>query len=1133
MAPYEAPHAEPRPPTPGWLRAHFDPLPFPARRAALAPYGRALTPDAYAALHAALDAGDPGERHTALFLAVARRDIDTVSAALADPLLRRRALSAAVRLPLHEQALTALALHETGAVRHDTYRVLRAGRRTALADTLVRRVHERHGPRDAALLLPACSPRTAALWLRAVEPPAGVLNSLARTAPGAVAAWLADAHDAHSGQERRRDAAMHRTLATAVAERDARAGLMLLRRTPGLITERAAVALLRHPSRVLRILRTAPPVPGGEPYVLKFTPGPLPPSVRRAVRALPPGELAELVRLCRAAPLGRRGWGPVPVAPDALLQLLPDDARRRAVEERTRGELGRRTTASHLAAVAALRPEDRTAALAPLIDRLRHNGWSFRRAAAGLPLAFAEPVLREQAADHRLHVRLTAWPALLAAAEFDGDPQEYARIAASCARAWHDQNDVRRSVLARLAEAPPHLLAAVGEHVLRDGVMTAVQSRDSTAATLAAAERWLRRTAHSAGARGDGPRAAFAARLLCEVIADTRRKGPREPLRVDARTARSVWSSLAAGEEPDPATLTAIGELLAPHLPELPALEALMRRTAEQHFDPDVASRAAAVWTGPAATRERRCAELVRLDPSFAAVPQVLRTLATRRTDLLDDVLAAAARDGLRGRLRPRATPWAPPVRPGDTGRWLPRQRREWSAHLAAVAADARAPLRERTDAAALVTDPDELTALAESAPQPVAAAAIGALGRLDAHGATGAVTADLLATVLRHAGTGGVRGRAAMAAVRRLLDAVPDGAAVGLLAALLRNPAHSVGTRKEAARVLGSLSGTAAADALVAAWDEPAQHRDVRVVVAPFLLSAIGRAGIAERLSSHMRTPAVREAVLGSRAPGPSRGDRAAYTAFLTGLLKDGDDDTLVAVCRALTTRLGPEGTEGPMDAVRLLAELFVDPARTREVWHEAARQLVHVSADPRALPVIAAVFRTLLPRARSNDTEPRAGALRRLDALAEQLGRQQHAGRGAVTDAAVDALEEAGLLRQAVGLALEAALGAVRRGETEPARWERLLELIGERPERLSLAGSFHLETGDSVVEAALAASRLLRGHGTGAAGRLALALVCAAGRATRWRDPWPGELAALREHPDTDTSLEALLADPGNTR
>ncbi|WP_189718877.1 hypothetical protein, partial [Streptomyces chryseus] len=906
-------------------------------------------------------------------------------------------------------------------------------------------------------MLTACSARTAATWLPRLEPLAGVLTSLARTAPAAVAARLADGYAAHTGPERQRHVRIHLPIATTVAERDAHAGLSLLREAPGLIGARAAVALLRHPAGVLGVLRAAPPEPDGTPRTLRFTPGRLPPSVRRAVLALPLRDRTELVRHCHAAAPLRRHGGPGQVSPDALLQLLPPDARRRAVEERTASTCTCRTFLSDLAAVAALRPDDRAAFLAPWADQPRRSGRTVRRAAAGLPLAVAEPILREQTANHRLHLRLFAWPALLASAELDGDPQEYARIAASCERAWHDRDEVRHGALAQLAEAPPHLLAAVEDRVLRDAVMTAVQSRDSTGPTLAAAERWLRRTAGSAASRGDDRRAAFAARLLCHVLADPRRKGPRTPLRVDARTARSVWSSVAAGERTLPGTLVSLAELLAPHLPHLPALEAQMRRTAEEHDDPEVASRAAAVWIGPPATRERRCAELVRLDPSFAAVPEVLRTLATRRTDLLDDVLRAAARDGLHGRVRPGAKPWAPRLRPADTGRWLPRQRRQWAAYLASVASDEQVPLRERADAAALVGSPEELIALAGSAPHPVAAAALGSLGTFCA---AGPVTAELLETLLRHAGTGGVRGRAAMTAVRRLLDAVPDGHAVPLLAPLVRNPANPVGTRKEAARALGALTGTAVLEALLAAWDEPAQHRDVRAVIAPILTRAVDRAEVADRLSAAMREPAVREAVLGRRAPTVPPGNRAAYTAFLVGLLRDGDDDTVVDACRALPAQAGPEGAP---DLARRLAEIAVDPARACKVWNEAVRQLVSLPLTPDTPPLMASAFRTLLHRAGSDDTEIRADALRRLDACAETLAaRQDDADLRAVTDSAIDALVTAGLLRRAVALAQEAALCAIRRADAAPALWDRLLELIGKRPERLLPNGSLHLEAG-----------------------------------------------------------------------
>ncbi|MFF1697609.1 hypothetical protein ACFVXC_29000 [Streptomyces sp. NPDC058257] len=124
MAAYEAsqtppsqPQPTPAPRTSAWLRAHFDLLPFPARMGALARYARALPADAYGTLRDALAAGTPDERHTGLLLAVTRRDLATAAEALTDPLLRRRALSAAIRLPIPDAAPEQLSLSDIGAER--------------------------------------------------------------------------------------------------------------------------------------------------------------------------------------------------------------------------------------------------------------------------------------------------------------------------------------------------------------------------------------------------------------------------------------------------------------------------------------------------------------------------------------------------------------------------------------------------------------------------------------------------------------------------------------------------------------------------------------------------------------------------------------------------------------------------------------------------------------------------------------------------------------------------------------------------------------------------------------------------------------------------------------------------------
>ncbi|MFC0844645.1 hypothetical protein ACFH04_13145 [Streptomyces noboritoensis] len=1143
----------PQPLTPEWISTHFDSLPFPARMPALARYARTLAPDAYATLHRALDAGDQDERHTGLFLAVARRDLNAVAAALDDPVLRRRALAAAIRLPVPEDPLAALALSDIRAVRHSAYRVLRLSGRRGLADRLLPEVYERHGAQEAARLLIACSPGTVARWLPRTDVPPGVLSTLARTAPAAVAALLIKEYGERAdGPYAYRYAQGRKLVATVVAERDPAAGLALLRDAPRLIGERAAVALLRHPAElldVLRGLRALPPVPLGEdagPFELTVPAGPLARATVAALRALPEPDLVELATRCRATGGHLRAPGRQEVAADPLLALLPPAERRRLVAERAGGE-GHRVP---LAALAALEPADRAEFSDARLERWKQRPVHLIAVAVGLPLADAEPILREQASHHRIHQRVFAWPALLACAELDGDPDEFARIALTCERAWHDQEEVRRHTLQQLAGTAARLLAAIPEQVLRDATLTAVQSRDSKAETLAAAASLLRRTAESAAARGDRGRAATAALLLCQVVTDPRHRGSYGPLRVDLPTARHIWATASPSGEgsEDPAARIAPAELLASHLTELPDADALMRRTALTDDDPRAAARAAAVWVTPAAVREDRCAQLIAADPSFAAVPEVLATITERRTDLLVSVLASAlpvveAGDvrGLHGRVRPRGGVWVPRPRAGATGRWQPKERRQWYELLAAAATDERAPMRARADAAAQLRSAAHLHPLAEHAPQPVAAAALTALGE------SGPAKPELLATLLRHAGTGGVRGRAAVASLRSLLAEAPDGQGVALLIPLLNAPTSPVGSRKEAARTLGVLGGEGADAALLGAWDQPDQHRDVRAVIAPFLLRLADRDDIARRLLEGTREPAVRDAVITRSVTS------AAHIAFLARVAREGDDDSAKAACVALHGRIVGESPT-MRDAAQALGEAAVAEGRPRKVWHAAIAAIAGITAMgavgevavgrpssdvPSDVPidvpsdVLGQVLGALVDKATaSSSTEHvRRDALRRLegcaDAVSSRYGSYVDMRRA---DAMAAALEDAGLLREAARVALDAAWAALRRDDPAPERWAKALRLVESHPGRLPDPSGFSLgATPVRHAEATLRAARRLRERGTPAAGLLAMELVRASGARTGWDAPWRTELSALRRHTDPDTAMAALLTEP----
>ncbi|WP_327715582.1 hypothetical protein OG381_08905 [Streptomyces sp. NBC_00490] len=1106
--PSRQPQNPPAPLTSAWLRAHFDTLPFPARTSALARYARTLAPGAYETLHHALDHGDPADRHTALFLAVVRRDLERVAEALADPLLGRRARSAAVRLPVPEQALERLALSDIRAVRHDTYRLLKLSRRTALAARLLPEIHERHGGREAAALLPACPPETVAAWLPRVDPAPGVLNSLARTAPYAVAVHVT-AQCAHRPQHSTRQ---YRAVASLAARRDPHAALLLLDRTPLLLTPAAVLSALTRPAEALAVLRTPPPGPGpGDRTRERLVPvGPLPPSLRRKLLALPAHDLVELAEHCRCT--GRRPTAPgrTDVAPDGLLGLLPPAERRRIVEKHT-GTTSRPVPAL-VGALAALEPADRADLVRPSAVGSERRPWTLARAAQALPLAEGEPLLKALADNHRLQQRSLAWPALLVCAELEGDPEQFARVAADCERAWHDQDAVRRPALEQLASTAGHLLAALPERVLRDAVLTTVQARDATEGTVRAARRLLQRVVERAAATGRPDRAAYAAGLLGELVTRPEQTDALPPLRVGETTARAIWTAIAPTALRRPEVGTALAELLATHLTALPELDAAARRVAVECDDPHLATRAAAVWVRPPRLREQRCAELIALDPTFVTVPVVLRTVATRRTDLLDPVLAAA-REGLTGRLRTRRTAWTPRLAPGVAGRWLPAQRDAWEEHHARVVLDESAPLRVRTDAARLLRDPERLTALARDAPQPVAAAALGALGDVPGR--------DRVTLLLRHAGTGGVRGRAAMASVRRLITRLPDDDAVPLLAPVACAADSPVGARKEAVRALADLPRPDAFQALLAAWDVPHQHRDVRAVLARVLLPAIDRRDVADRLMGAVHEAAVRDEVVHARVGLGFTVPREAYAAFLVRLVETGDEDTAVAACQVLATWPAPGGA-------RALADALAAPARPRKVWDAAARQLVRLPPGPLTEAALRGAFDALA--ARAVDPRTRADALRRLHACAEYSDPGGCAEPPTMLDALADTLETVGLHADAARVSWDSAMALVRDGEHDEHRWEKVARQCeagaGRLPARHDVPADLHRPR---VRAALLAAARTLRARGSAVTGRLALDLVRAGGRAASWDEPWRAELDALRAHQDADTVVDALLVDP----
>ncbi|WP_299537542.1 hypothetical protein [uncultured Streptomyces sp.] len=1061
---------------------------------ALALHARSLDEAGYRAARSALDTEDPDDRATALFLATVRRDGEAVGLALRDPLLRRRAMSAAIRVPVPEPALLAQALSPVRAVRHDVHSVLRLSRRRALADRFLPQVHARYGDDDAARLLPACSPDTVDAWLpRLTAVPSSVLHRLARTAPLALAAHLVRTRPDDNadpmlvyGFDRSHAGTVD------VLARDPAATALLLERAPGLLTLRAARTLLRRPAELAAALRSS------ALRELSIAPGPLSRKARRALGACPPEDVVLLAEALHVV----HDWG-VWGGEEPLLALLPPEERRRAVERRLEDE---ETGAAEVAGpVAALAPADRAEAVGRLLDGPGRRASHHRAELLSLlPPEGAEGPLGELSSADRPHERMEAWEGLLRCVVREGDPRGYARILLSCERAWHDQEPVRRRVLEAAGDAPAGLLRAAPYAALRDAVMTTTQSHDTTPHALDAAARWLRATVAALARCGGTERAAEVVDLLLRVLGDPRREGRIAPLDLDEETARAVAEH--CGTQPGPG-LVVLGELLARHLAALPALDTALGRLALAEPHGARGRRAAALRLADPATRDARCAELLAAAPALVAVPEVWSTLARRRTDLVDAVLGS-------GGLPPH---WAPVERRLTLGRWLPHQRTLLDARLARIAADDGAPLDRRTDATALLGDPAALRELVATGPQPVAAAACLALGERAA--ATGGTAAHpgVLDLLLERAVTGGVRGRAAARGVQALLAAGDDRDAVVCFGALLADTSASVGGRKAAARELAARPSPAALTALLAGWDAPDQHRDVHAALVAPLVEEVDRPGVADRLAARLHHRAVRERVV---AATPRRAGAAqALRLFLARTAAGAEAGTAGAAAGALR---GPAPESRDLRAVLVAAA--TDPERPEPVRIRLVELMCGWARSAPHRADLTAALGALADQALGAEPAGRREALRVLTTVGGAWGvRATEA-----LDPLVYALERAGLRHTASRTAMKAALAALQAGEASPERWERWLALAQERPGCLDpLRGRVGGRRG-TRTEPVAAVVAMLRGHGSVTAGLAAVQLVVRAGDRAGWAAPWPAELDLLRASPHPPVAEAALLAD-----
>ncbi|MFF8609620.1 hypothetical protein ACF06X_27255 [Streptomyces sp. NPDC015346] len=729
----------------GQLLAALEPLPHAARlRYTAVTAHRLAAQGELRPLLAALDVLGLYERRLAALAALAAGEMGHLVARLGDtdPVVRRYALRGARRLPVPDAAVEAAYDDAPAVVRADLARLLRDGRRPALAERLVLRVRTEYGDQDAARLLPGCSTEFTARMLPEL---AGALASedlstLAVRHPDAVLAHVERELSGLAKRSRddwwRRHAAALPAAPGRVLDRLERYGPDNL---PGPVHDRLGDLVAVDAERVTRWLAD----PRRAAARWERTPGRA--VMRQLVAADPPS-----LPLLGARWFHREAFG-------ILLRAVPPARRPGFVDAVVTAGDPRRNVRAHEGVLALLPTDERHARARAAIVRLRAerggSDWDLWGLMALLPPAEARPELLAAFRTSDAEERGTIWDRLASNAGHTRDPGQVAEVLALAAdRLTNERDPVRGEALAAFADLPaPLFVAAVrtgasaggrtGSQSLEQLCLDALAARDcslGTRETIRALAVTLLATAVEgvpAGGKGvPAGREAPYADVPSAVVPSTDASATnvsatdasagavggaalRTAVRlIEALTAHTGTVELGRlGNMVRGGGVRALLHALGPWLDRAAArgdvvpLLGLVRSCGHRAYRipelqdrleqalrtcPDgVFGEVAAAWTADPTTRGDRVAELLAREPSAAFVPQVLAVLAAERTDLLDQALLESPLPG--GRFPGAGTPRPlPPFRYAD--RWLPRQQ-EAAVRLAAAAiADPGRGLDER-----------------------------------------------------------------------------------------------------------------------------------------------------------------------------------------------------------------------------------------------------------------------------------------------------------------------------------------------------------------------------------------------------------------------------------------------------
>ncbi|WP_058041063.1 hypothetical protein [Streptomyces roseifaciens] len=1136
------------------LLAALDPLPHPRRVRRMALHARELSAaGALAAVLAELARRGGYERGLAGVAARAAGDVGWLRTRLADPdpYVRLQAVSA-VRGGIVPDAAVAEALDDgPAAVRRELIGAVVTGRRTALADALVRPLRERWGEVEAARLLPACGPGTVAELLPGLFPYVTGLPSvrkwaaLTRRHAGIVLDEVERRLTAEP-EARRHDWWQSNGACVAAAIEYAPERVFdLLERLchgplPWPLRDALGGLMTADPGRTVRLL-LAPPRDPAERLGLTLS------ALRTLVRRDPP----ELAVFAQAVSHDERALA-------RLLRRLPPSRRAACLDTAMAGR-GTEASLPPERVLASLPRARREAEARRMADRARRHGGQWRtvlECVAHLPPAEAGEELWAATRDPAERDRAEGYRLLFLNAARSGDPSVVTDRLARCTRLREEPELVRGRALYAIAAIPSSLFADEAaphlERLAADALEAPDCSWDSRYALGGLAVSLLRDvdvevevdvTGFGDGA-GRGALKGWALRTL-ERLPDT---APPRPFAVRHGREQEAFEALrpeleARAQAADFTAVLTLASCLGERAYAVQGLQDLLWR-AVRDGDQDTAGKAAVLWLRDPRTHDERLVALLTLDASFATLPSIGRTLTYRRTDLLDLVLGDTPP---YGRLLPEGDPWLPPV--GRAARrWLPRQQAVAARALARIADDTRLPDRLRARAVALAAWlPGNWTGILQrhtaSGDTEVAEAALAALARTERPG-------EHLSTLLAHAG--GNRSRIAMAAARRAGRHVPPSLLAGALRPLLLAGGDTrVTGREEAARIAAALLPVRDAAVLLRDAYALPLHQDVRAVCLALttgLLACEEAWETVESAAAGRREDQV--AVLGVRAPDVPERHRHRYARLVAALCRTGDREVVLHGYRALAEWSGWIGPEpGTLAAA-------VTDLENRDTWSTAVGALCAMVTDPP----------TGTP-----DVAPLLGTLAALIAADARAGTSDARGgtsdvRGGTPDADADTDSDRPARRRVELIVGILTPYSTRRTRISAPVARRVADLLAGTPDFTSLAVRLLLHTFDpdagpdtltatlthlaevhegrpalaastaahlrqalrsrnGDAEALARAARTLVEDGGYAAGLFAVALTEVGGERAGWASPWREHVRALRRHAHPDVREEAF--------